>query len=158
MKTLIAALLSTCIACSTYAQAQAPAMDSAMPATAKADAKREMNNEKHITDLHAKLKITADEETLWSGVAKTMRDSTADVDKVVDKRIAGRGTATAIDDLNAYADIAQAHVDSVKKFAMVFGPLYAAMSDEQKKTADAIFTHRDQDKKHGHSAMKKAAS
>jgi len=129
-----------------------------MPATTKSDAKREMINEKHINDLHAKLKITADEEPLWSGVAKTMRDSTGDVDKVVDKRIAARGTATAIDDLNAYADIAQAHVDSVKKFATVFAPLYAAMSDEQKKTADALFTHRDQDKKQGHSAMKKAAS
>ena len=163
MKTLTAALISTCFACSSYAQAPAPAAtaaatDHATSTAVKSDAKREMMNEKHITDLHAKLKITADEETLWADVAKSMRDSTGDVDKVVDKRIAGRATATAIDDLNAYADIAQAHVDSVKKFATVFTPLYAAMSDEQKKAADAIFTQRDQDKKHGHSAMKKAAS
>lgn len=162
MKTIIAALISTCFVCSAYAQtpasAPAPSPAATSHAIAKSDANREAMNEKHITELHAKLKITADEEKLWSNVEKAMRDSALEVDKAVDKRIAAMGTATAIDDLNAYADIAQAHVDSVKKFATEFAPLYAAMSDEQKKTADAIFTHRDGDKKHSHSAMKKAAS
>ncbi|HEY8027469.1 MAG TPA: Spy/CpxP family protein refolding chaperone [Burkholderiaceae bacterium] len=162
MKSLVAVLISTCVVCGAYAQAPAPASVPTAEATnhaiAASDSKREAMNEKHIAELHAKLKITADQEKLWSGLAKSMRESALEVDAAIDKRIAAIGTATAVDDLNAYAAVAQAHVDSVKKFATDFAPLYAAMSDDQKKTADAIFTHRDHDKKHGHSAMKKAAS
>ena len=158
MNKIIAALVATLVISGAYAQTPVAAAEASPHAMAAADSKRDLGNEKHIKELHAQLKINPEEEKLWAVVAATMRDSAKDLDKVIDKRKESMATATALDDLNAYADIAQAHVDSVKKFATVFAPLYAAMSDEQKKTADALFTHRDQDKKQGHSAMKKAAS
>ncbi|PRC91453.1 Spy/CpxP family protein refolding chaperone [Solimicrobium silvestre] len=154
MKKYITALVSTLLISGAYAQtpavtagaaasvpvsASAPASPASM---AKSDAKRDQANEKHIKELHTKLKITKEQETLWDTVAKTMRDSANEIDKVIDKRESLIPSATAIDDLNAYADIAQAHADSVKKLSMVFGPLYAAMSDTQKKEADEIFTQR----------------
>jgi protein CpxP len=143
MKKYLIALASTVLIASAYAQAPVASTSAAtVKAADKSDAKRDANNEKHIKELHAKLKITAGEETLWAPVAETMRTNTVEIDKVVDKREAIIASATAIDDLNAYADIAQAHADSVKKLSLVFAPLYAAMPDAQKKIADEVFTQR----------------
>jgi len=144
----LAAFVSTMLISGAYAQtAAAPAASPVKAAAVKSDAKRDASNEKHIKDLHAKLQITAAEETLWGTVADTMRANTKAVDMVVDKREAAVSSATAIDDLNAYAEIAQSHADSVKKLSVAFAPLYAAMPDAQKKVADAVFTQREQNKK-----------
>jgi len=152
MKKYFVILASTALISGAYLQSAAAADNTpaASAATAKAvdsanakhDAKRDAANEKHIKDLHAKLKITADEETMWANVASTMRANTSDIDTAVDKREDLIASATAIDDLNAYAGIAQAHADSVKKLSVAFAPLYAAMPDAQKKIADAVFTQR----------------
>jgi periplasmic protein CpxP/Spy len=153
MKRLAITLASTFLIGSAYADPAA--MSVSAPATAntsqaammKSDAKRDMNVEKQIKDLHARLRITPDEESQWATVAKTMHDSANDLDMAIDKRKSLMSSATAIDDLNAYGDIAQVHADSVKKLSAVFAPLYASMSDAQKKTADEVFTQRRPDGK-----------
>jgi protein CpxP len=71
-----------------------------------------------------------------------MHDNAIELDKAIDKREAIVNSATAIDNLNAYGDVAQAHADGVKKLAATFSPLYASMSDDQKKMADDVFAHR----------------
>jgi hypothetical protein len=152
MKKIIVVLISSLFISSGYAQTAATGTTTktstkTTTAVTKSSSKHEINNEKHIKDLHTKLKITPEEESLWNTVAKTMRENAIEIDTAVDKRESMLTTATAIDDLNAYANIAQAHADSVKKLSMVFGPLYAAMSDNQKKIADEVFMHRDHDKK-----------
>jgi len=153
MKKLALTVLATALFSGAYAQTTAtPAASTATASTTaanKSDAKRDAKNEKHIKDLHAKLQITAGQESLWTPVAQTMRDNAVQIDIVVDKREATIGNATAIDDLNAYASIAQAHADSVKKLALVFAPLYAAMPDAQKKIADEAFIQRS----HGTNSM-----
>jgi hypothetical protein len=139
MKIIAAMLGATLIASGAYAQStsQSP---TTMAAAEKADAKADMRVEKHIQGLHEKLKITPAEESQWSAVAKAMRDNVADMDRVIDKRESNVGNATAIDDLNAYGDIAQAHADGVKRLSAAFSPLYAAMSSDQKKEADMVFS------------------
>jgi protein CpxP len=143
--TLIALLLL--VSCA-YAQAQAPSANApppsklSPPAMAKADANRDAKVEQHIKDLHAKLKITPAEEAQWYAVATTMRENATELDKVIDKREASIQTATAVDDLTAYGDIAQAHADAVKRLSSAFSPLYASMPDEQKRLADEVFAHR----------------
>jgi protein CpxP len=124
--------------------------DSSHSAMASSDAKRDAAVEKHIKEMHATLKITSAEEAQWNTVAETMRESAKDLDRAIDKRDAIKASATAIDDLNAYADIAQAHANGVKKLASAFSGLYSAMSDDQKKEADEVFSHR------GHAAGKVA--
>jgi hypothetical protein len=124
--------------------------DSSHSAMANEDAKRDEAVEKHIKDLHATLKITPAEESQWTKVAETMRENAKDLDRAIDKREANMASATAIDDLNAYADIAQAHANGVKKLASAFSGLYSSMSDAQKKAADQAFSHR------GHEARKVA--
>jgi hypothetical protein len=148
MKTIL--ITATSVLVMSGAAAQTPAQTAAMAtapsaaatAMAKSDAKRDQSIEKHGKDLHARLKITAAEETQWAVVAKAMRDSAIETDKVMDKREERVKSASAVDNLNAYGDIAQAHADGVKKLATAFAPLYAAMPDEQKKLADEVFSHR----------------
>jgi hypothetical protein len=150
MKTIVAVLASTFLISGAYAQSTGvsagtpPSPDASTPAMVKSDAKHNMEVETHIKDLHAKLKITPAEESQWADVAQTMRDSAIEIDKAIDKREAIVNNATAIDNLNAYGDIVQAHADNVKKLAAAFAPLYASMPDEQKKVADDVFAHRAQ--------------
>jgi protein CpxP len=157
MKTIVAALTSALLISGAYAQspgsppAKPPSSDAPSAETAKPGAKRDMGVESHIKDLHAQLQITAAEETQWAAVAKAMRHSAIETDKAIDKREALVNSANAIDNLNAYGDIAQAHADGVKRLAAAFAPLYASMSDDQKKAADAVFAHR------GHDGEKKVA-
>ena len=150
MKLIIAVLASTFAFGSAIAQPPNPSESPAdVPASAmmKSDAKRDEAVEHHIADLHAKLKITAAEESQWKEVAETMRDNAKNLDKAIDKRDAALASATAIDDLNSYADIAQAHATGVKKLAKSFSGLYSMMSDDQKKEADLIFSHRNHEGK-----------
>ena len=150
MKLIIAVLASTIAFGSAIAQPPNTSTNPAdVPASAmmKSDAKRDEAVEHHIADLHAKLKITAAEESQWKEVAETMRDNAKNLDKAIDKRDAALASATAIDDLNSYADIAQAHATGVKKLAKSFSGLYSMMSDDQKKEADLIFSHRNHEGK-----------
>ena len=139
---------SACAFTTAYADmSDSPNVSSA--AEVKSDAKDDTRVEKHIKELHAKLKITAEEEPQWDAVAKVMHENATQLDEVIDKRKANISTATAIDDLNAYADIAQAHADGVRKLSEAFSPLYASMPENQKKVADEVFLHR------AHHGMKK---
>ena len=148
MKTFVAIVAATFLATAVYAQSPAPApANPSAAAMAKADTKRDLKVEQQIKNLHAQLKISPAEETQWAAVAKTMRDSAKDLDAAIDKRASSRTTATAVDDLNAYGEITQSHADAVKKLASAFAPLYAAMPDDQKKTADDVFAHRSHAKK-----------
>jgi periplasmic protein CpxP/Spy len=153
MKLIVAVLVSTFVFASAVAQTSGQsasphaAADSSPAAMANSDAKRDAGVEKHIKGLHVTLKITAAEESLWSEVAQTMRENAKELDRAIDKRDAHAASATAIDDLNAYADIAQAHANGVKKLASAFSGLYSAMSDDQKKEADEVFSHRNHEGK-----------
>ena len=150
MKLVAAVLVSALVFGGAIAQASnqsASAHASGSP-VANSDAKRDAAVEKHINELHATLKVTSAQETQWNEVASTMRENAKDLDQAIDKRAAKAATATAVDDLNAYAEIAQAHANGVKKLSSAFSGLYSAMSDEQKKTADEVFSH------HGHDGNK----
>jgi len=158
MKKIIAGLVASAFLIGgAYAQAHAspagaaPAPDS-IPAAMKAEAQRNKDVEKHIVDWHAKLKITSAEEAKWDDVAKAMRENANEIEEAIDKR---EVHGTAIDDLNAYGDVVQAHADGIKKLAKVFAPLYTEMSDDQKKVADEVFVHHAHD--HAHDGKKVAS-
>lgn len=106
-----------------------------------------------IKDLHAKLKITAEQEEQWTKVKQVMLDEAKTMDSLTQTRIDHAKTMTAIDDLNSYGEIVEAHAAGIKKLSPVFATLYGSMSDTQKKAADAFFRHGDQENghhKHGH--------
>jgi hypothetical protein len=54
--------------------------------------------EQRITNLHADLKITPDEENQWNGVAQAMRENASAMDKLVATKVfqtSGHGTAAS---------------------------------------------------------------
>lgn len=124
----------------TPAQSANPAANGDSRATANAT--RERSVEAHIKELHKELGITAAEEPQWERVAQTMRDNAQRLDKVIDERNASSDHATAVDDLNSYAQVTETHAENVKRMADAFSGLYSAMSDEQKREADKVFNHK----------------
>src|SRR5579864_9232935 len=96
--------------------------------------------EQRITNLHAALKITPAEETQWNNVAQAMRENAAAMDKLVAaNRTTPPQNMTAVQDLQTYQQVAQAHVDGLKNLTAAFSKLYDAMPDDQKKVADEVF-------------------
>ena len=97
--------------------------------------------EDRIKVLHAKLMITPAQEGLWDNVTKIMRENAVTMEALIKERTEKAGARNAVEDLRSYSAIAEAHADGLKKFIPAFEPLYASMSDAQKKDADTLF-HR----------------
>jgi hypothetical protein len=98
--------------------------------------------EARIKSLHDRLKITAAQESQWAPVAQAMRDNAKETGGLIADRTKKTKAMTAADNLHSYQAIAQTHADGIKKLATAFDPLYAAMSDAQKKNADIVFARR----------------
>jgi periplasmic protein CpxP/Spy len=103
--------------------------------------------EARINDIHSKLKITEAQEEQWNKVAQVMRDNAATMEPLIKARKVQIKTLNAVEDLKSYAKISEVHTAGLNNFILVFEPLYAGMSDEQKKIADKIFTKRDHHKR-----------
>ncbi len=112
--------------------------------------------EMRIKDMHAKLAITPAQEELWGKVAQVMRDNATTVDTLTQARVDHAKDMNAVDDLKSYGEITDAHANGIKKLTTEFTALYAAMSDEQKKDADALF--KNGPAKHGHAKHHHIAS
>ncbi len=140
MKILVATLASAVLAASVSAQETAP--PAAPAAMSKPESRHESAVESHIRELHGQLRITSVEEAQWGVVAATMREGAIQTDEAIDKRRILGDAATAVDSLSAYAQIAQAHADGVRKLSTAFATLYSAMPAEQKQLADSVFAHR----------------
>ena len=124
-------------------------LSSAIPSLAASPKASKANRvETRIKELHTKLMITPEQEEAWNKVAQAMRDDAKTMEEVIKARSEKAPTMTALDDLKSYGEIAQAHADGLKNFTSVFEPLYAGMSDAQKKSADTLF------RQHGHTKSK----
>lgn len=123
------------------AQTASPATPPAVTKTKAAATKTAPTDrvEERITDLHAKLKITADEEPKWTQVVAVMRDNAKKMDDLLRTRNDGIRSMTAVDDLRSYRDITQAHADGLQKLISAFEDLYGTMTPDQKKNADVVF-------------------
>ncbi len=97
--------------------------------------------EARIKELQTKLKITPAQEQLWNNVTQVMRDNAKTMEALIKARSEKASTMTAIDDLKSYGEIVEAHADAIRKFIPAFEPLYAGMSEAQKKSADKLFHH-----------------
>jgi protein CpxP len=112
------------------------------PAVASGKASKAERVEARIKQLYTKLKITQAQEELWNKVAQSMRDNAKTMEELIKARSEKAGTMNAVEDLKSYGEIAQAHADGIKTFVPIFEPLYASMSDAQKKDADRLFHHQ----------------
>jgi len=100
------------------------------PALDQADAR--------IKYLHDRLRITAEQESLWDAVAQAIRDNAGDLAPLLRERFRATTSGSALDLLRSYEMLGDAQLDGLKRIITAFDPLYNGLSDSQKKIADAI--------------------
>ena len=95
--------------------------------------------EQRIVDLHVRLHITPDEQTLWDKFAQVMRDNAQHMRQTAADRADKLKTMNASENMQSYAQIAMQHAQDVQNLASAFQPLYASFSPDQQRTADVMF-------------------
>ena len=98
--------------------------------------------EARIKRLHDQLKITPAEADRLNAVAQVMRDNEQELGSLMRQRSKNANVMSAVDNLQSYEQIADAHADGLKKLMPAFQALYDAMPDTQKKVADSVFSQR----------------
>ena len=109
------------------------------PAAAAATSNKSETVEERISTLKASLKITPDQETKWGAVADTMRQNAGMMDKLITDKRAKMSKMSAVDDLKVYQELAEAHLDGLKRLTSAFKSLYDSMPEPQKANADTVF-------------------
>jgi periplasmic protein CpxP/Spy len=146
--TALAALL--CLPAAALAQsAQAPAVpkEAAPPAATAspmaghpvAGKNAEERVEHRITELHAQLRITPAERQQWDQFAEVMRENARDMDQAFIQRAQQFESMNALQNMQSYEQIAEAHARHLQKLVPAFQNLYDAMPDQQKRLADQVF-------------------
>ncbi|MGC2200647.1 MAG: Spy/CpxP family protein refolding chaperone [Stellaceae bacterium] len=95
--------------------------------------------ERYIKDLHARLQITTAEETQWNQFAEVMRQNARDMDQALRQRAEQFSSMNAVQNLQSYAQLAEAHAQRVQKLIPAFENLYNAMPEQQKQLGDQVF-------------------
>ena len=95
--------------------------------------------EGRLAFLKTELKITSAQLPLWNKFADALRNNASAVSKVMQGGAAGISqSATVPDRLAAREKLLTAQLDALQNLKVAVDPLYAALSAEQKKTADEI--------------------
>ena len=94
--------------------------------------------EGRLAFLITELKITDAQLPLWNSVADAMRANAKTMGDMAGGMMRGSETATLPDKLAMRDKMMTAHLEALHKFKAAVDPLYGALSDEQKKTADEL--------------------
>jgi len=95
--------------------------------------------EGRLAFLKTELKITEAQLPLWNAVAAAIRANANSMSAMMSDGMMGKGqTGTLPDRLALGEKMMTKHLDAFRKFKAVVDPLYAALSPEQKKTADQL--------------------
>lgn len=140
------ALSFALLAGTAMAQSAAPAPASssaAAPVAKKSHMQRRMDEvEQQVSDLHDELKITDAESSQWDAYAQVMRDNAQKTGQALHDRHQKMESMSADESMKSYAQIAQLNADNMQKLSSAFSTLYAALSPDQKQTADELFKNR----------------
>ncbi|HEY2389241.1 MAG TPA: Spy/CpxP family protein refolding chaperone [Candidatus Binatia bacterium] len=110
--------------------------------TAKQPAASAQQVETRIKTLHSQLRITPAQEPAFQSVAQVMRENESTLKPLREQKADAVESATAVDQLNSYAALVDAHAAGVHKFVPAFQTLYDSLSPDQKKAADKAFRER----------------
>jgi hypothetical protein len=94
--------------------------------------------EGRVAFLKAELKITDAQLPQWNGFAQAVRDNATAMQGMQGGMMAMNQAATLPDKLAAREKMMSARLEAVSKLRAAAEPLYAALSADQKKTADEI--------------------
>ena len=139
-------LPATALAQSSQAPAPAAPQGAAPPAASSplaghpvAGKNAEQRVENRINELHAQLRITPAEQQQWEQFAQVMRANARDMDQTFMQRAEQFPSMNAVQNMQSYEQIAEAHAQHVQKLVAAFESLYNAMPDQQKQLADQVF-------------------
>jgi hypothetical protein len=94
--------------------------------------------EGRLAFLKTELKITDGQLPLWNAAADAIRANAKSMGNLAGGMMGGSQTATLPDKLAMREKMMTAHLEALRRFKAAVDPLYAALSDEQKKTADEL--------------------
>jgi LTXXQ motif family protein len=94
--------------------------------------------EGRLAFLKTELKITDAQLPLWNAVADAIRANAKSMGEMSGGMKGSSQTTTLPDKLAMREKMMTAHLDALHRFKAAIEPLYAALSDEQKKTADEL--------------------
>ena len=94
--------------------------------------------EGRLAFLKTELKITDAQLPLWNAVADVIRANAKTMGSMGDGMMGDMQTSTLPEKLAAREKMMTAHLEALRKLKAAVDPLYAALSDEQKKTADEL--------------------
>jgi len=94
--------------------------------------------EGRITFLKTVLNITDAQMSLWHAVAAAMRTTVKDMAGIPNCMSMMRSSGTVLEKLAAREKAMTAHLEVLRKLKAAVEPLYAALSDDQRKTADQL--------------------
>ena len=119
------------------------APQSRQPATQQQPVTRDQQVERQTAELKKQLQITPNQEQQFDAFAQVMR-SNAQAMEAAMRQQSQNPPKTAVDDLKAVEQLAATQLDGLKKLVPAFQSLYDSLSDQQKKSADAIFGRNSQ--------------
>jgi predicted outer membrane protein len=99
----------------------------------------EQRVEAHIRQLHAQLRITSAEQPQWEQFANVMRENARAMDQEFAQRMQQYPTMNALQNMESYEQIAEAHAQHLQKLVPAFENLYNTMPDQQKQLTDQVF-------------------
>jgi hypothetical protein len=97
--------------------------------------------EGRLAYIKAELKITEPQESLWNAYAAAARDN-ANAMRAHCSTMMSRHSGSTVslpDRLDQHEQLMAAQLDAVRAMNKALKPLYAALNDDQKKTADQLF-------------------
>jgi hypothetical protein len=120
------------------AQSTAPAVTAPAPATA-APRVRPDRIEGRLAFLKAELKITEQQATLWNAVADALRENNR-ASRALREQIGvtHNASASVLDRLQMQERFTTVRADGTRRLLAALRPLYDAMTDPQKKSADEL--------------------
>jgi periplasmic protein CpxP/Spy len=125
-----------------FAQAAAPAPQTAPAMSHRHDWSPSRHIEGRIAYVKAELKITPQQEAAWSKVAQAMRDNARDADVLMaqlrGQRQPGQNP-NAIRQLEARGRFAALRAQADERLLAAIRPLYASLSSDQQQAADQLF-------------------
>lgn len=95
--------------------------------------------EGRLAFLKTELKITDAQMPLWNSFAEAVRTNAKTMEHIMQGGMMGTSQSASVPEKVAMCEkMMSAHLEALRKLKAAVDPLYAALSDEQKKTADEI--------------------
>lgn len=92
--------------------------------------------------MHSQLQITPAQETLFGRYAGVMRSNARALDRFYRRWSDRLDSMGALENMESYARMERRRTMDVQRLVAAFRPLYAALTPEQRRTADELFRER----------------